>query len=188
LDTFSIPDGLHTLSVALFDASLTPISLSGEPFTSAQVQIDNGAPIAKIEKIFHDDTEVPVCETVTAGSYDFSFQVIASKPNGHLRVWTLTAEWGDNRNKAVASDRYLVPPPMPDPPPPWTGVSSGIVPAIPWDCRADLPAPPAAPGTPDPTSRYCAHTFQLDVWDRVTNGYWYQHYEVWRRSITINLP
>ena len=191
LDTSSIPDGPHTVSLALFDAGLVPISMGGEPFTSATLQIDNGAPIAMIEQILHDGTEVPVCETVTTGSYDFTFQITASKSNGHLRAWTLTAEWGDNRYKTVASESYPVPPippPIPDPPPPWTGVSSGIVPPTPWDCRADLPSPPAAPGTPDPTSWHCAHTFQLDVWDRVTNGWSHQHYAVWRRSITINLP
>ncbi|HYS47832.1 MAG TPA: hypothetical protein VEM36_03540, partial [Xanthobacteraceae bacterium] len=60
--------------------------------------------------------------------------------------------------------------------------SSVVVPPpgpTPWD--AYVPGPPS-----DPTSINCAHTFFLDAWDRVINGWGYIHGDAsYHKSITL---
>jgi hypothetical protein len=101
--------------------------------------------------------------------------VTASAPR-HLRAWALAAYWGDNQSKTVASDDYshhVASPPI------WTGLSSGVIPppgSTPWDATV----------AGDPTSIHCAHTFFLDAWDRVINGWGYVHGDAtYHKSITL---
>jgi hypothetical protein len=140
--------------------------------------IDNTGPTANIEQILHDGSLVNTCAIVNSGSHTFTFKVTASAPR-HLRAWELTTYWGDNQSKTVASDDYshhIATPPI------WTGLSSGVVPPpgpTPWD--AYVAGPP-----PDPTSIHCAHTFFLDAWDRVINGWGYVHGDAtYHKSITL---
>jgi hypothetical protein len=136
------------------------------------VKIDNQWPVANIEKIFHDGVEVPVCDIVNTGSDEFTFQITATDPQGHLLSWGLTAMWGDNKSADVAHDSYSS---HISPTRQWAGVVSGSVPGAAW--HATIPG--------DPTSKRCAHTFYLGVWDRVINGYGYLHYADYHKSITI---
>lgn len=122
------------------------------------------------------------CGIVTTGPDRFRFEIDASDPQQHLLGWSLVALWGDNRSALVAADSYAAHasatrrwagtvgsvPPVPPPP--------GPVPA--W--QATVPG--------DPTSSRCAHTFVLEVWDRVINGYGYIHRSSAHKSITIMLP
>ena len=102
----------------------------------------------------------------------------ASAPLSHLLGWSLTAYWGDNKSKAVASDTYsnhVSPSKL------WAGITSTIVPP-------PGPAPWNATVAGDPTSTHCAHTFFLDAWDRVINGWGYVHgWSEYHKSITIML-
>ena len=180
LDTTGQPNNLNKISIKLF-ASQNPASEIGH-FTDAgrfaSVMIDNTGPTANIEQILHDGSLVNTCAIVNSGSHTFTFKVTASAPR-HLRAWELTTYWGDNQSKTVASDDYshhIATPPI------WTGLSSGVVPPpgpTPWD--AYVAGPP-----PDPTSIHCAHTFFLDAWDRVINGWGYVHGDAtYHKSITL---
>ena len=98
------------------------------------------------------------------GAPIFTFEITASAP-AHFLGWSLTAYWGDNKSKAVASDSY----------------SNHISPSRIWIGISAVQVPPPGP-TPwnasvsgDPTSTHCAHSFFLYAWDRVINGWGYIH-------------
>jgi hypothetical protein len=137
--------------------------------------IDNTVPTARIEQILHDGHPVDACAIVTGGTHTFTFNITAEAPR-HLRGWSLTAYWGDNKSKAVASDDYshhvsasrL-----------WVGLHGVVVPP-------PGPAPWNAEVSGDPTSIHCAHTFFLYAWDRVINGWGYVHGATdYHKSITL---
>jgi hypothetical protein len=142
---------------------------------SIQVQIDNQWPTAVIDEIIHHHTAGPIvvgtCGIVEEETDELAFRITAYDLEGHLRSWRLTALWGDNKSAVVDSDSYT-------PPGPWHGIQNAVVPAPAW--HATVPG--------DPTSRRCAHTFYLNVWDRVINGYNYIHRSHYHKSITIMLP
>jgi hypothetical protein len=58
----------------------------------------------------------------------------------------------------------------------WAGVGGGVVPPAPWDAAV----------SGDSTSTHCAHSFWLNAWDRVINGWWYIHgVSSYQKSITL---
>ncbi len=166
LSTIGQPNDLNTISIKLFGAQnpASEIGLATDAGRFAKVMVDNSVPAANLEQLIHDGAVVSVCSIVNSGSHTFTFRITASAPR-HLRSWDLTAYWGDNAAKAVASDDYshhVTPSRL------WTGVASGIVPPpgpSPWDATV----------AGDPTSIHCAHTFILNAWDRVINGWGYVH-------------
>ena len=176
IDTSGLPNGLHTIYLDLFATT----NLASHMGTySVNVQIDNTAPLAAIEKIFHHNQslgwqEVPACAIVQTQFDEFTFQITAYDAEGHLKSWALTAWWGDNKAKSVASWQYA-----PVPSKLAYGISSQEVPpkATPWHA--------AVAG--DPTSTRCAHTFYLEVWDRAIDGWNYIHANSYHKSITILL-
>jgi hypothetical protein len=176
-----LSNGIHEISVKLFNASKSPITVSPTTIQSRWVQIDNGWPTAAIEQVLHSGTPVGACAMVTSGADAFTFVITADDPEQHLLSWNLTALWGANKSKAVASDNYSnhLPGPL------WAGITSTAVPP------AAGPPPSVAPWvaavTGDPTSTQCAHTFYLDVWDRTINGYSYIHESDYSFSLTIDL-
>ena len=173
-DTTSLSDGLHTLTFRLFDPAFVEIGSADDAGRSLTLLIDNKEPIAQIENIFHNGTEVAVCSIVHIGFFDdWTFEITASQPNQHLRSWDLYVVWGDNQSGSVDGDSYV-----PVPSRLWAGITDATVPAPP-----KAPWHAAVPG--DPTSTMCAHTFILQVYDRVINGIDYVHYNQWTRSITI---
>ena len=178
LDTTGLPNTLNKISVKLFAAKnpATEIGLSTNPGRHADVMIDNTAPTAAINQIIHDGVPVMTCQIITSGTHGFTFNVTAEAPR-HLRGWSLTAYWGDNKSKVVASDDYshhVTPSKI------WTGLHSVVTPPpgpAPWDA--------AVAG--DPSSLRCAHTFFLYAWDRVINGWGYIHDAAsYHKSITLN--
>lgn len=177
VDTTAVANALHTIEVRLY-ASATAASEIGhgtDPGRRIQVMVDNGWPAAAINTIWHDGAAVGTCAIVTSGSSDFGFDITAVDAQQHLRSWALTAMWGDNHSALVASDTYAN---HLGTAPHWDG-TSGIVPGGPgWNA--------AVAG--DPTSTHCAHTFYLDVWDRVINGWGYLHESTYHKSITVMLP
>ncbi len=181
LDTSILSNGIHQISVELFDASQKPITVPPTTIQSRWVQIDNGWPTATIEQVLHSGTPVGPCAMVTKKPDAFTFVITADDPEQHLLSWNLTALWGANKSKAVASDRYSnhLPGPL------WAGITSTAVPP------AAGPPPSVAPWVAavsgDPTSTQCAHTFYLDVWDRTINGYSYIHESDYSFSLTIDL-
>jgi hypothetical protein len=170
LDTSILGNGLCFIDIRLYNASKVEIPVGTTH--SRRVKIDNQWPVANIEKIFHDGAEVPVCAIVNSGSDQFTFQITASDPQGHLLSWNMSALWGDNKSKSVGGDSYSS---HVSPTRQWTGVVSGVVPVPAWH----------ASNPPDTTATRCAHTFYLGVWDRVINGYGYIHYQTYHKSITI---
>ena len=171
-DTSILANGLCVIDIKLYNAAKVEIPVGG--IHSRRVKIDNQWPVANIEKIFHDGVEVPVCAIVNSGSDQFTFRITATDPQGHLLSWNLWALWGDNKSASVGGDSYGN---HFSPTRQWAGVNSG---------PPDVPSPAwhaTIPG--NPTSTRCAHTFYLDVWDRVINGYGYIHYQTYHKSITI---
>lgn len=164
-----------TVSIKLYgsQSNASEIGHATDPGRSATLMIDNTLPVAQIDQILHDGAPVTTCAIVNSGSTNFSFTITAQAQR-HLQGWNLTAYWGDNASKGVASDDYgnhvsasrL-----------WTGVDHATVPTKPlWD--ALVPS--------DKTSIRCAHTFTLTAWDRVINGWGRIHGSVsYHKSITI---
>ncbi len=181
LDTTGQPNALNNISVKLFAAqsAATEIGHATDPGRFANLMIDNTLPTAIIEQIFQQPGNVPIntCAIVTTGAPAFTFEVTASAP-AHLLAWSLTAYWGDNQSKAVASDSYanhITPSRI------WIGISAVQVPPpgpTPWNAAV----------SGDPTSTHCAHSFFLYAWDRVINGWGYIHGPAsYSKSITIML-
>ncbi|MGA2610680.1 MAG: hypothetical protein ABSH01_24810 [Terriglobia bacterium] len=169
LDTTGQPNGLNKISIKLFSAesAASEIGHYTDPGRSASVMIDNTVPVVNIQQILQQPGNVPVntCAIVNTGTPTFTFLVTASAPQSHLLGWSLTAYWGDNKSKAVSSDNY----------------SSHISLTRLWSGITGVAVPPPGP-TPwnakvagDPTSIHCAHSFILDAWDRVINGWGYIH-------------
>jgi len=181
LDTTILSNGIHEISVKLFDSAKSPITVPPTNIQSRWVQIDNGWPTAAIENVLHSGTPIGACAMVTSGADAFTFTITADDPEQHLLSWDLAALWGADQSKAVASDNYSnhLPGPL------WGGIISTVVPPAPG------PPPSVAPWvaavTGDPTSTQCAHTFYLDVWDRTINGYGYIHESDYSFSVTIDL-
>lgn len=168
LNTSGLTNGLHTITVKPYS---TPNASSLMSTNDIQVRIDNQWPTAVIDQIIHDGVVVGTCAIVKSGSDEFTFCITAHDPEGHLKSWQLKALWGDNKAAVIDSDSYT-------PPGSWSGILNAVVPSPPWHTTV--------PG--DPTSRQCAHTFYLRVWDRVIDGYNYIHRSDYHKSITIMLP
>ena len=182
LDTTGRPNGLNKISIKLFSAEDpgSEIGSAADPGRFASVVIDNTVPVVNIQQILHEPGNVPVntCAIVSTGAPTFAFRITASHPQSHLLGWSLTAYWGDNKSKSVSSDSYsshisatrL-----------WAGVTGAVVPPpgpAPWNATV--------PG--DPTSTHCAHSFFLNAWDRVINGWGYIHgVASYQKSITLML-
>jgi hypothetical protein len=180
LDTSALSDGLHNLRVRLFSSTslASEIDTTGAPFPTTQLMIDNTLPSARINSIFHNGVPVGACAIVEGASDQFTFDITASDPEQHMLSWNLYAVWGNNQSKGIASDHYdnhITPTRK------WAGLPGGgpasTVPAPAWTATV--------PG--DPTSRRCAHTFILQVWDRVINGYGYIHPNSATYSVTLML-
>lgn len=174
-DTSDLADGLHTFEVRVYNAVKADITPGGV-IRSTQLMIDNKLPTVAINTIIQGNTVaggVPIgaCAVVTSGPDAFFFDITATDSQQHLLSWSLYALWGDNKSAPIASDSYGN---HVSPSKQWAGVS-GTVPAAAWHS--------AVAG--DPTSTRCAHTFVLDVWDRVINGYGYIHQGSAHKSITI---
>ena len=176
IDTTSSSDGQHTIDIATFDDKSKPLDTA-----SLTVQIDNQWPRAVIEKIlYYDDPkhpelsrEIPVCGIAQGVGDEFSFKIEATDPvSNHLLSWYLMAVWGDNKSALIDGGSFekIIPETLHK----WKGVHQEV-PAMHW--HASVPG--------DDTSRKCAHTFYLGVWDRVINGWDYLHYSQYHKSITI---
>ncbi|PPK85068.1 hypothetical protein CLV84_1958 [Neolewinella xylanilytica] len=175
LNTAGISNGMHTLTFQLF---ATASSASPMGTFSLAVRIDNTLPEASIDNILHrlpDGTneEINTCGIVNTETDQFQFRITARDAEGHLRSWKLHALWGDNRSVPIDSATYV-----PNSARNWVGLNNALVPSTPWGATV----------TGDPTSRRCAHTFDLSVWDRTINGYGYIHHRGYHKSITLLLP
>lgn len=176
-DTSDLSNGLHTVSVRVYNALKIDITPPGV-INSVQLMIDNQLPAASINTIIQGNTVasgVPIgaCAVVTSGPDAFFFDITAADAQQHLLSWSLYTLWGDNKSASIASDSYSN---HVSATKKWAG-ASGPVPATKWKSAV----------VGDPTSTHCAHTFVLEVWDRVINGYGYIHYGSAHKSITIML-
>jgi hypothetical protein len=180
LDTTHRPNGLNTISIKLFSAqsAASEIGHSSDAGRFARVMIDNTVPVVKLDQIFQQPGNVLVntCAIVNTGRPTFTFQVTASAPQSHLLGWSLTAYWGDNKSMSVSSDNYnnhITPTRL------WAGITGIAVPPpgpTPWNAKV----------AGDPTSVHCAHSFFLNAWDRVINGWGYIHgVASYQKSITL---
>ncbi len=174
--TGGLTNALHTIEVRLFASAsaAAEIGAGADPGRRIPVRVDNSLPSAAINQILHDGSVVGACAVVSSGSTNFGFDVTATDPDGHLKSWSLIAMWGDNAAASIASDTYanhLGGAPI------WSG-TAGVVPGGPgWNAN-DGSYP----------STHCAHTFYLDVWDRVIDGWSYIHEATYHKSITLLFP
>ncbi len=180
LDTTGQPNGLNRIGIKLLaaESAASEIGHFNDTGRSVSVMLDNTTPVAGMEQIYQQPGNVPIntCAIVTTGTPTFTFVVTASAPQSHLLGWSLTAYWGDNKSGTVASDSY----------------SNHISPSRLWAGIAAVAVPPPGP-TPwnatvagDPTSTHCAHSFFLNVRDRVINGWGYAHgVASYQKSITL---
>lgn len=175
LNTAGLTNGQHIIGIRLYSAASSGAELgsASEAGRSVTVRIDNAWPTAVIDRILHDGNAVGTCQIVDSGSDEFSFLLTAYDPEGHLMSWSLSALWGDNKSAQVTSGSYV-----PNSTRQWKGVLSGTLPSPAWHATV----------SGDATSRRCAHTFYLSVWDRVIDGYNYLHRADYHKSITIMLP
>jgi len=169
LDTSGQPNGLNTISIKLFSAesAASEIGQNTDPGRFVTVMIDNTVPVVNLQQILQQPGNVPVntCAIVNSGTPTFTFVVTAAAPRSHLLGWSLASYWGNNQGKAISSDGYsshISPSRL------WAGISSVTVPP-------PGPSPWNATVVGDPTSTHCAHSFVLDAWDRVINGWGYIH-------------
>jgi hypothetical protein len=180
LDTTGRPNGLNKISIKLFSAetAASEIGHSTDAGRFASIIIDNTVPLVNLEQILQQPGNKPVgtCAIVNSGAPTFTFQVTAIAPQSHLLGWSLAAYWGDNKSETITSDSY----------------SNHISPTRLWAGIASVAVPPPGP-TPwnatvagDPTSTHCAHSFFLNAWDRVINGWGYIHgVASYQKSITL---
>jgi hypothetical protein len=101
---------------------------------------------------------------------------MATQPQSHLLGWSLTAYRGNNKSVGVTSDSYAN---HVSPTRLWAGVIAASVPP---------PGPSLWNATvaSDPTSTHRAHSFFLDVRDRVIKGWGFVHGIVsYQKSITL---
>jgi hypothetical protein len=180
LNTLGQPNVLNTISIKLFSAT-SPASEIGHATDAgrfANVMIDNSVPVANLEQILQQPGNVPepVCAIVNSGTPTFTFVVTATQPQSHLLGWSLVAYWGDNKSETISSDSYsshISPSRL------WAGITSTAVPP-------PGPAPWNATVAGDPTSTHCAHSFFLNAWDRVINGWGYIHgVASYQKSLTL---
>jgi len=180
LDTTGRPNGLNRISIKLFSAESAAAEIGHftDPGRFASVMIDNTMPVVNIQQIDQQPGNVAVntCAIVETGTPTFTFQVTASAPLSHLMGWSLTAYWGDDKSNSVSSDSYnnhITPTRL------WAGITGVAVPPpgpTPWNATV----------SGDPTSIHCAHSFFLDAWDRVINGWGYIHgVASYQKSITL---
>jgi len=178
LDTTAYADNQnHVIAVELFD-TYGNIITSGT--TSVSIFVDNNWPHANILAIYYTEAngtvvQVQACNIVQGTSDQFSFEIDASDQLGQdLLSWSLVAYWGANQAALVASDTYS---PSHSTAVKWVGPYYSTVPSPVWHATV----------SGDPTSRDCAHTFTLGVWDRSINGWGYLHYSSYQVSLTILL-
>jgi hypothetical protein len=180
LDTTGQPNGLNTISIKLFSAesAASEIGHDTDPGRFASVMIDNTTPVANLQSILQQpgNVPVPVCAIVDTGAPTFTFVVTAWAPQSHLLGWSLVAYWGDNKSETISSDSYSA---HISPTRLWAGISGVAVPPpgpTPWNATV----------SGDPTSTYCAHSFFVNAWDRVINGWGYIHgVASYQKSITL---
>ncbi|HTA44848.1 MAG TPA: hypothetical protein VK789_20510 [Bryobacteraceae bacterium] len=180
LNTYSQPNAVNTISIKLFSATsaASEIGHATDPGRFANLMIDNTLPVATLEQILQQPGNVPVgtCAIVNTGSPTFTFVLTASQPQSHLLGWDLVAYWGDNKSEVVTSDSYashISPTRL------WAGVTSTAVPPpgpTPWNATV----------AGDPTSTHCAHSFFVNAWDRVIDGWGYIHgVASYQKSVTL---
>lgn len=180
LNTYSQPNVVNTISIKLFSATTaaSEIGHATDAGRFANVMIDNTLPVATLEQILQQPGNVPVgtCAIVNSGSPTFTFVVTASQPQSHLLGWDLVAYWGDNKSAVVTSDSYAS---HVSPSRLWAGITSTAVPPpgpTPWNATV----------AGDPTSTHCAHSFFVNSWDRVINGWGYIHgVASYQKSVTL---
>lgn len=191
LASAALLDGPRTLDVRIY-ANANADSEIRAGHDSQALMIDNQWPRATIDSVIRHQPGNPnpnlrrqvigTCGIVQGASDEFSFSIQAQDPVAqHLMSWSLVALWGDNKSATIASDSYERGHVSADHR--WTGVS-GEVPAPHWHATV------TAPGNPprvDVSSRRCAHTFSLTVWDRVIDGSSYIHRSSYNKSVTLLL-
>ncbi len=146
----TFPAGLHDFRAEFYAADGSAVGTgSGQTLT---LMVDNGRPVVRLDEIRRaDGSAVRACDFVSLRTDDerISLIVTATDARGHLRSWTVTAEYGETQGAPFRGQTY---PPSPLPPDRrWYGVTREVV----------RYQPPVT----------CAYLFRVAADLRVTNGY-----------------
>ena len=177
LDTTKFAGGANYLIVRLYTSRSLSAEVSGT-VDYVRLFIDNTRPTAAISTIYQVvggvHTAIPSCGIVEGTSDEFSFDIEANDVDQNMLSWSLSTVWGDNKYAAISSDTYN---------------PGHVTLAKKWSAGA-LTTPAGnwhATVAGDASSRRCARTFYLRVWDRAINGYSHIHRAVYTKSITLLL-
>lgn len=176
LDTRSLSNGKHTITVKFYGDTNRNTQVSEESFT---VRIDNQEPRAEIGKIFHKlpgggEETIDACGIIDSPTDQFKVEITASDPEGHLRNWHLRTLWGDNESETIDTDTYSNHSSSRT----WTGIDESRQPSGWFDVSEECKQ----------GASQCAHTLYLTVWDRTVDGHHHIHRSQYHKSITIMLP
>ncbi|MEN8116928.1 MAG: hypothetical protein ABFS16_08120 [Bacteroidota bacterium] len=160
----NLENGLHEFTIKLYrNDGVTQVNV---PAQILRLYIDNSVPQVAINSIKHKGVKVGTCAIVNLDSPTDGVVIDygASDPEGNLRLYRLSAEWGDGNSKLIDYKNYEA--------------SMGNV----WMGNTGIIAPGGGVFTPVKT---CAHAFCVRAWARTTNGYSYVGYNVYRQFVTL---
>lgn len=146
----TFPSGLHDFRAEFFAADGSPVGTGADQ--TLTLMVDNGAPVVRLDEIRRaDGSVVRACDFVRlqTDTEGISLVVTATDPRGHLRSWSVIAEYGESPPPPFAGQSYPTSPPPGDRR--WYGVTRAVVPY----------QPPVT----------CAYLFRVAADMRVTNGY-----------------
>jgi hypothetical protein len=161
-DSTQLTQGIHQFEVEFYTAAKAGITVPAQTLT---LNIDNTVPKVKINSVTHNGSPVNTCDIVQMTSLTDGLVINfdANDPEGNMRGYAVTANWGDNQGAVIASDSYT--PAKGN----WTGVTGQNAPA------SGVWVPLAT----------CAHSIDIGASSRTTNGYGYVGHNSVRKYITI---
>ena len=150
--------GIHEFKAEFFDNAGNSVTA---PSQTLELMVDNNLPHVDIVDIKHGTRSVAACsiEHMSSSTDGLRFRITVDDPEGHLRVYYLTAHYGDGQSATIYSDSY---PAHRTASHKWNGVKNLMVPSGVW-------VPPVT----------CAYQFRLTAYPRTTDGY----HRIWRHNV-----
>lgn len=162
------PAGIHQFQAEFFDNSDNTVSA---PSQVLELMVDNNLPNVDIVDVKHGAKSVAACdiEYMSSVSDGVRFIINVDDAEEHLKVYSLTAHWGDGQHQLIHQESYAAHRAADHK---WSGVHNLMVPSGVW--------------VPD---RTCAYQFRLTAYPRVTNGYGYiRNHNTDTRHVTLIKP
>ena len=161
-DSSQLNPGIHQFSVKFYNATKGEIKVASQILT---LNIDNSIPTVKINKLIHGTKVIDSCciEAMTGPTDGIVVNFDAWEPNGNLRCYGVSAEWGDNGYADITPETD------------YSGTGD-------WNGVQNQNSPASGVWVPKQT---CAHALRVWAYSRITNGYGYIGYNSYSKHITI---